>query len=415
MADIREFKRMNYFTGFFTTADDWRAEQAYHREKLKLHNRGLHTVGVMAGVREELAVRAIGGLAIEVRPGAAVDGEGEEILLGEPRTVTIQPERFTLPRPVYVTVVCRAEETDRAENVQVPAYSGYTRITETAFLEVTDELPDNVRVIELARIDLQPGVTAIADPADPDNPGANAVDRRRVPFAAARCEPDAAASLPEPVRERLAQLMSRTRRDYAALAGRFPTPSCEDVRQGAMTLEMLARGGCLRPEHLAGLVAVLAAAEQDTGQELGAAFPPLARLQPYQIYLDAVERLLADLRAGDQGRFLTSQDQVAAAARELAEVVLEPPAATAGADMAVTATGDETVVTLDGSASRAFGGRTIARYHWELRESAAAPRADAGPDLAVTTAGEVATVALDASGSRAFGGQRIVHYRWNER
>jgi hypothetical protein len=59
MAEFSEFKRMNYFTGFFTTAEDWRAEQTYHREKLKLHNRGMHTPGVMRGVADELRVRAV--------------------------------------------------------------------------------------------------------------------------------------------------------------------------------------------------------------------------------------------------------------------------------------------------------------------------------------------------------------------
>ena len=42
-----EFKRLRFFTGFFTTARDWEAEQNYHLEKLKLHNGGLHTPGII--------------------------------------------------------------------------------------------------------------------------------------------------------------------------------------------------------------------------------------------------------------------------------------------------------------------------------------------------------------------------------
>lgn len=41
------FQRLNFFTGFFTTADDWNQGQEYHLEKRKLHNRGLHTAGVI--------------------------------------------------------------------------------------------------------------------------------------------------------------------------------------------------------------------------------------------------------------------------------------------------------------------------------------------------------------------------------
>ena len=46
---MTDLKRLNYFKGFFTTADDWRAEQRYHREKMMLHNRRLHSPGVLRG------------------------------------------------------------------------------------------------------------------------------------------------------------------------------------------------------------------------------------------------------------------------------------------------------------------------------------------------------------------------------
>ena len=36
-----EFKRLNFFTGFFTTAADWTDGETYHLEKRRLHNRAL--------------------------------------------------------------------------------------------------------------------------------------------------------------------------------------------------------------------------------------------------------------------------------------------------------------------------------------------------------------------------------------
>lgn len=50
-ANIHEFVRLNYFYGQMLGAADFQAEQAYFREKLKLHNRCLHGYGVVCGLR----------------------------------------------------------------------------------------------------------------------------------------------------------------------------------------------------------------------------------------------------------------------------------------------------------------------------------------------------------------------------
>lgn len=47
---VPEFKRLNYFYGQMLGAADFRAEQDYFREKLKLHNRCLHGYGVVCGL-----------------------------------------------------------------------------------------------------------------------------------------------------------------------------------------------------------------------------------------------------------------------------------------------------------------------------------------------------------------------------
>lgn len=50
-AHVPEFKRLNYFYGQMLGAADFRAEQDYFREKMKLHNRCLHGYGVVCGLR----------------------------------------------------------------------------------------------------------------------------------------------------------------------------------------------------------------------------------------------------------------------------------------------------------------------------------------------------------------------------
>ena len=45
-----QFKRLNFFTGFFTTVDkSWNDGETYHIEKRKLHNRTLHRPGILQG------------------------------------------------------------------------------------------------------------------------------------------------------------------------------------------------------------------------------------------------------------------------------------------------------------------------------------------------------------------------------
>ncbi len=52
-AEVPEFERLNYFYGQMLGAHDFQVEQAYFREKLKLHNRCLHGYGVVCGLEVE--------------------------------------------------------------------------------------------------------------------------------------------------------------------------------------------------------------------------------------------------------------------------------------------------------------------------------------------------------------------------
>jgi hypothetical protein len=413
MEEIKEFKRMNFFTGFFTTADDWTAEQSYHRWKMTHHNCGLHTPGILRNVANELSVLPAGGKVILVQPGAALDSEGHEIYLGAPRQLTV-PD-FAQATTVYVSLTYSESKTDRVENVQNPAYSGFTRVTELANLEIGILEPDNEKVLELARINVRAGMTTISAAIDPANPAGNEIDRRYVRFAGSACAPEPGQWLDTALQQRLVQLMMRTREDFAALDARFPVPSASDVRHAALTVEMLARIGFMRRDHLAGLLASLAGIERDTGQEIGALYPGITKIQEYEDYMSAVEELRTDVTK-DTETFLNSQDKVAYAARELSEVVVSPPDAYAGGNQTVDAVGNEAKITLDASSSKAYGGRNISLFIWDLKNSTQMPQAAAGENLTVTAStGDEAIVELDASGSSAAGGGKIKKYHWNKR
>ena len=69
-AEIPEFERLNYFYGQMLGAADFRAEQAFFREKLKLHNRCLHGYGVVCGLEvRPVAVETTGTVTRTCCPG----------------------------------------------------------------------------------------------------------------------------------------------------------------------------------------------------------------------------------------------------------------------------------------------------------------------------------------------------------
>jgi hypothetical protein len=75
--------RPHYFAGQLLDAATLQAEQDYHREKLRLHNRVLHGFGIVSGlgvhVEPTTGPEGAEGGRIIVDPGYAIDGCGEEI------------------------------------------------------------------------------------------------------------------------------------------------------------------------------------------------------------------------------------------------------------------------------------------------------------------------------------------------
>ena len=303
------------------------------------------------------------GLSVRVLPGAAIDGDGNDIYLGTPRTLAIVPGA-TLPELVYIALRYAERNTDYVENVEAPQYSGHTRVSEIPVVEVTTSQPNNRTSLELARIDLQPGVTTIESPTDPDNPAGNQIDRRFVAWAGAVAA--AQQTLTPAQLETITSIMQDKRQDFAALDGRFPVPSAGDVRAAAITVDLLARVGYLRDQQLPSVLSVLAAIEQDVEQELGTEYPVLTTTSEFQAYQAAIDSLQTALRDGmDVAVLLTRQSQVSEAARQLSEIIIQPPAAAPGPAQTVTGTGGPATVRLDASASQGFGGRTIVRYRWD--------------------------------------------------
>ena len=174
-----EFKRINFFKGFFTEAEDWQAAETYHVEKRKIHNRYLHTPGIVFGTPENLMVSASqDGTSLKVGPGYAIDGEGRDLWMPEAKNISVNPQKFNPPATIYVVISYQEEKTDLKTDSANPEYKGHAFIKEFVKSDVTSEKPDNKDAIELARVELTEEATRLKNPQDPDNPGPNEIDRR---------------------------------------------------------------------------------------------------------------------------------------------------------------------------------------------------------------------------------------------
>jgi hypothetical protein len=219
------FERINFFKGFFTTADDWQKAQKYHLEKGKLHNRYLHTPGVVSEGDNEshsLEVTAASqGTAINVAPGYAIDGEGRDLYLPKPEQVQFVPNKYHLPTTVYVSIKYDEEEFSKRTNPANPEYAGYAFIREVPLVEITTVEPDNHHAVELARIELSSDATRLKDARDANNPVENEIDLRYVKKAGSKAEHKMV---------RLADLVEETKSGTSSLAG---------MRSSTMSIETL--------------------------------------------------------------------------------------------------------------------------------------------------------------------------------
>lgn len=364
MADDGEFKRLNFFHGFFTTADDWNAGETYHVKKRRLHNRALHTPGILRGERQQLNVVCTGGLGLDVLPGAALDAMGNEIYLDTTWHLTVKPVDKDIL--LYVAIEYAEQPTGYVANENQKDYSGYSRVSEIPKIEIAQSAPDNKTSIELARISLQAGAAEVTSPSDPLHPATNQIDQTQRIYAGSvgAIQP---LLLPA-VRERLMLEMADARRAYAELDAQFHVPTHSDIRHTALTIDVMVRSGGVLPELMLDLLACLADLEQDAAQEVGRIYPILQAIDRYQDLQARVSELREALGQGQAWEIVANKQRaVTMAVRMLATVVLKVPLARAGDDQAfeLKESATEQTVDLDATGSEAFEGRQVVKYRWD--------------------------------------------------
>jgi hypothetical protein len=290
------YKRLNFFTGFVTTPDDWNSGERYHVEKHRLHNRAFHGFGVVPGQLKDFRVlaRGKGELAVEVQPGYAIDGRGNDIILWDTEIKTFVKSDYKLPQTVYLVAKYVEELTDFVAYKENLNYKGHTRVTELSKVDwsITEPMPENE--VELARIKVTPDAKRFIDARDPNSPQENEIDLRYVPTAGV-----AGGFLSADLMQRFRELMRRNRDYYERLFSGQGIQSANNVVQSLVMLEMLLSASSIGPDSFLDLMGLIGDLQKRVVGEIERGHPGLSskkKFRDYKSELDLIERLIGDRR-----------------------------------------------------------------------------------------------------------------------
>ncbi len=143
-----DIERVNYYQLQYLGAEDFKAEQAYHRDMRRRHNVGHHLLGIVAGLEILEVQKGSGnGFDVYVQPGLAIDGFGREIVVTAPYKLDATDFRsFKDTRSHEVWIAYR-------EQLDTPPGAGYN---------ACEDEDQNKRVREEFRI--------VIDPPSPKHP-----------------------------------------------------------------------------------------------------------------------------------------------------------------------------------------------------------------------------------------------------
>lgn len=284
---VQGFKRINFFKGFLTTEKDWNDAERYHIDKRRLHNRMMHSPGIVYGYAGDLRVtaRARGDLSVEVQPGYAIDGMGNDLMIQDAAIRNINLEEFKLPQTIYIVLRYYEELTDFIAYKENLEYKGHRRVLESCKVELSQTEPDITREVELARIHLEKGVQRIRDARDPNAPAANEIDMRY-----AQRGGNAGSTLPGAMRVRLDNLLNQVRRGALEYTRRGVV-SAHDVVQACNTALMLMYANLLDLKNVFDVFKLIIETEGEMSLDVDVHHPTIAQKKEFSEFRRQVEIL----------------------------------------------------------------------------------------------------------------------------
>jgi hypothetical protein len=321
---VQGFKRINFFKGFLTTEKDWNDAERYHIDKRRLHNRMMHSPGIVYGYAGDLRVtaRARGDLSVEVQPGYAIDGVGNDLLIHDATIRNISLEEFKLPQTIYIVLRYYEELTDFIAYKENLEYKGHRRVLESCKVEISQTEPDISREVELARIHLEKGVNRVRDARDPMNPQANEIDMRYVQRGGL-----AGSMLPGFLRLRLETLLNQVRRGAIEYTRRGVI-GAHDVVQACNTALMLLYANLIDLRNVFDIFKLVIECEGEMSLDVDVHHPTIAAKKEFSEYRRQVEilrGLLAENKTNTEAFQNLCSYQAKAAEIALAAIAGEKP------------------------------------------------------------------------------------------
>jgi hypothetical protein len=284
---VQGFKRINFFKGFLTTEKDWNDAERYHIDKRRLHNKMMHSAGIVYGFSSDLRVtaRARGDLSVEVQSGYAIDGLGNDLMIHDATIRNINLEEFKLPQTIYIVLRYYEELTDFIAYKENLEYKGHRRVLESCKVELSQTEPDIMREVELARIYLEKGVARVRDARDPANPAPNEIDMRYCPRGGM-----SGSTLPGFLRLRLEQLLWQVRRGALEYTRRGVI-AAHDVMQACNTALMLLAANLLDLRNIFEIFKLIIETEGEMSLDVDVHHPTIAQKKEFSEYRRQVEIL----------------------------------------------------------------------------------------------------------------------------
>ena len=285
--NVQGFKRIIFFNVFLTTEKDWNDAERYHIDKRRLHNKMMHSAGIVYGFSGDLRVtaRARGDLSVEVQPGYAIDGMGNDLMIHDATIRNINLEEFKLPQTIYVVLRYYEELTDFIAYKENLEYKGHRRVLESCKVEISQTEPDIMREVELARIYLEKGVNRVRDARDPANPAPNEIDMRYTPRGGM-----SGSQLPGYLRLRLDQLLNQVRRGALEYTRRGVI-AAHDVVQACNTALMLLAANQLDLRNIFEIFRLIIDTEGEMSLDVDVHHPTIAQKKEFSEYRRQVEIL----------------------------------------------------------------------------------------------------------------------------
>lgn len=180
-------KRIKAMDGMAVTADVWEQAHDYHRQQQQLHARYAHGPGILSGL--EVVASDPPDTALYIRPGAAIDAEGNTIIVVEPLSYDVAGA----PEGRCHLLLTFSESHPRSEDGH--AQEGAPLYVHTEFgLDTAAQLPGTAAV-ELARVQRSQRGAVVRDAANPSTPATDEIDLRFRPTIGTRPTPPASLAV----------------------------------------------------------------------------------------------------------------------------------------------------------------------------------------------------------------------------